>query len=253
MPSETGQRRDGTTVGSGHDPQRAVARAERTGSMAAATRRGRRTVERRQHSDRSPVRSDGRTQVVPPDGRPFAGAHRGAPAFRVGPTGYPASRAPPASPPTPAHRLVRTSSARCDGRRSAVRRCAGTASSPTRPPRSCSASGLLAWTSTVPRLPRHRPGPRRAPCSTGPDGGLLLWLAVRPPRLAARPARPGRRRVLTFHLPFIGAAMVLGGPTAGAWVAFLSTIERRELESQPWYGILANHSVSWSSGPSSAA
>jgi diguanylate cyclase (GGDEF)-like protein len=47
----------------------------------------------------------------------------------------------------------------------------------------------------------------------------------------------------TFHLPFIGAAMLLGGPTAGAWVAFLSTIERRELESQPWYGILANHAV----------
>ena len=35
--------------------------------------------------------------------------------------------------------------------------------------------------------------------------------------------------------------MILGGPTAGAWVAFLSSIERRELETQPWYGILANH------------
>jgi diguanylate cyclase (GGDEF)-like protein len=49
--------------------------------------------------------------------------------------------------------------------------------------------------------------------------------------------------VWTFHLPFIAAAMVLGGPTAGAWVGFLATIERRELESQPWYGTLANHSV----------
>ena len=37
--------------------------------------------------------------------------------------------------------------------------------------------------------------------------------------------------------------MVLGGPTAGAWVAFISTIERRELEEVPWYGALANHSV----------
>ena len=45
----------------------------------------------------------------------------------------------------------------------------------------------------------------------------------------------------TFHFPFIAAAMALGGPTAGAWVAFLSTLERRELESQPWYGTLANH------------
>jgi diguanylate cyclase (GGDEF)-like protein len=41
----------------------------------------------------------------------------------------------------------------------------------------------------------------------------------------------------------VAAATVLGGPTAGAWVAFLSTIERRELEQQPWYGVLANHSV----------
>ena len=47
----------------------------------------------------------------------------------------------------------------------------------------------------------------------------------------------------TFHLPFVGAATVLGGPTAGAWVAMLSTIERRELESQPWYGTLANHAA----------
>ena len=47
----------------------------------------------------------------------------------------------------------------------------------------------------------------------------------------------------TFHAPFVGAAMVLGGPTAGAWVAFLSTLELRELETQPWYGILANHAV----------
>jgi diguanylate cyclase (GGDEF)-like protein len=45
----------------------------------------------------------------------------------------------------------------------------------------------------------------------------------------------------TFHLPFVGAAMILGGPTAGAWVAFLATTDRRELQSQPWYGVLANH------------
>jgi diguanylate cyclase (GGDEF)-like protein len=37
--------------------------------------------------------------------------------------------------------------------------------------------------------------------------------------------------------------MVLGGPTAGGWVAFIATIERRELESAPWYGIVANHAV----------
>ena len=35
--------------------------------------------------------------------------------------------------------------------------------------------------------------------------------------------------------------MILGGPTAGAWVAILATTDRRELQSQPWYGVLANH------------
>ena len=47
---------------------------------------------------------------------------------------------------------------------------------------------------------------------------------------------------LTFHLPFIVAAMALGGPTAGALVALLGTIERRELEGEmPWYGAVSNH------------
>ena len=54
---------------------------------------------------------------------------------------------------------------------------------------------------------------------------------------------PGSSAVWTFHFPFVAAAMVLGGPTAGAWVGFLATLERRELESQPWYGTLANHAV----------
>ena len=72
----------------------------------------------------------------------------------------------------------------------------------------------------------------------------------RPPldRCSASRARPGVLRgpsghgVLTFHLPFIVAAMVLGGPIAGGWVAFLSSIERRELSGEvPWYGALANH------------
>jgi len=102
--------------------------------------------------------------------------------------------------------------------------------------------GILAWStaniSVWSSLDPHLPGTTLA----GADGGLLLWLMF---------GLLGSVRVLrtldgahiTFHLPFIGAAMILGGPTAGAWVAFLSTIERRELESQPWYGILANHSV----------
>jgi diguanylate cyclase (GGDEF)-like protein len=54
---------------------------------------------------------------------------------------------------------------------------------------------------------------------------------------------PGGHVTLTFHLPFIAAAMILGGPIAGAWVALLGTIERRELRDVPWYGTLANHAL----------
>ena len=52
---------------------------------------------------------------------------------------------------------------------------------------------------------------------------------------------PSGHGVLTFHLPFIVAAMVLGGPIAGGWVAFIASFERRELREMPWYGALANH------------
>ena len=48
---------------------------------------------------------------------------------------------------------------------------------------------------------------------------------------------------LTFHLPFIIAAMAVGGPAAGGIVALVSTIERRELREVPWYGTVANHAA----------
>ena len=77
----------------------------------------------------------------------------------------------------------------------------------------------------------------------GPSGGLLLWIAFGMiGSLRVLPA-PGGHSVWTFHFPFVAAATVLGGPTAGAWVAFVSTLERRELDSVPWYGTLANHAL----------
>ena len=77
----------------------------------------------------------------------------------------------------------------------------------------------------------------------GPAGGLLLWTGYgMMGSMRVLPA-PGGHSVWTFHLPFIAAAMVLGGPTAGGWVAFVSTLERRELEQAPWFGVLANHAV----------
>ena len=75
----------------------------------------------------------------------------------------------------------------------------------------------------------------------GTTGGVLLWTMfglLGSVRTVSGTATSGH---FTFHLPFVGAAMILGGPTAGAWVAILSTIERRELESQPWYGLVSNH------------
>lgn len=103
--------------------------------------------------------------------------------------------------------------------------------------------GLLAVT-TVTAGPwvTIDPGIGEGTVLSGPTGGLLLWLLYGLIG-SLRVLRVPGGSTMTFHLPFVGAAMVLGGPTAGAWVAFLSTIERRELETQPWYGILANHAT----------
>lgn len=103
--------------------------------------------------------------------------------------------------------------------------------------------GALAWTTlTIPLLPAIDPG-LEGTSLAGPEGGLLLWIAFGLVGSLRVLPLPGSSAVWTFHFPFVAAAMVLGGPTAGAWVALLATLERRELESQPWYGTLANHSV----------
>ncbi len=101
----------------------------------------------------------------------------------------------------------------------------------------------LAWaTLRIPISPTIDPD-MNGSAIAGPSGGMLLWIAFGMiGSLRVLPA-PGGHGVWTFHFPFVAAAMVLGGPTAGAWVAFVSTIERRELDSVPWYGALANHAV----------
>jgi diguanylate cyclase (GGDEF)-like protein len=102
---------------------------------------------------------------------------------------------------------------------------------------------LLVWTTLF--VPIRAPIDPQLPGTalTGPLGGTLLWVLFGFLGSLRVLRAPGGAGYLTFHLPFIGAALVLGGPTAGAWVAFLSTLERRELEQQPWYGLLANHAV----------
>ncbi len=94
----------------------------------------------------------------------------------------------------------------------------------------------------MPILPALDPGLTGTSLS-GPSGGLMLWLAFGLIGSLRVLPIPGSSAVWTFHFPFIAAAMVLGGPTAGAWVGFLATLERREIETRPWYGTLANHAV----------
>jgi diguanylate cyclase (GGDEF)-like protein len=81
--------------------------------------------------------------------------------------------------------------------------------------------------------------------SGGPEGillGLVFWVVIGLLG-GTRVERLHGHGVLTFHLPFIVAAMALGGPAAGAVVALVSTIEAREIREAPWYGVLANHAA----------
>jgi diguanylate cyclase (GGDEF)-like protein len=104
-------------------------------------------------------------------------------------------------------------------------------------------ASALAWaTANVPLnsgiaaggLPPILPDPRLA--------GLVFWTAVGLLGSAWVRGYSGRQ-VLTLHLPFIVAAMTLGGPVAGGWVAVLSSFEAREFREAPWFGILSNHAV----------
>jgi diguanylate cyclase (GGDEF)-like protein len=72
--------------------------------------------------------------------------------------------------------------------------------------------------------------------------GLLFWIAIGLLGSSRTKAYDGRA-VLTFHLPFIVAAMTLGGPVAGGWVAAIATLELRELREVPWFGTLSNHAI----------
>ena len=72
--------------------------------------------------------------------------------------------------------------------------------------------------------------------------GLLFWIAFGLLG-SARTKGYGGHAVLTFHLPFIVAAMALGGPVAGGWVAAIASIELRELREVPWFGTLSNHAI----------
>ena len=48
---------------------------------------------------------------------------------------------------------------------------------------------------------------------------------------------------MTFHMPFVVAGTILGGPLVGALMGIISVTEPRELRQAPWYGVIANHAI----------
>ena len=227
-------RRDGSPSGAGHDPQRPVAGVERTVRRPRDAGGSAERCEQQRGSIRTGPPSD--QTVVPrkclPDGRPIAAAERGAPD-----TGSSADT-------TSSRRRLAADAARHPADLPPARsRRRASSCSPTRACRSCSASARSSGRrrpcrccrpSTRGSMGAASPARRVGCCCGSPSGSSARCGCCRSREASA---------VWTFHFPFIAAAMVLGGPTAGAWVAFLATLERRELESQPWYGTLANHSV----------
>ena len=76
-----------------------------------------------------------------------------------------------------------------------------------------------------------------------PQAGLVFWCFVTLVA-SALPVRMPRGTMVGVSIAPLIAATVLGGPTAGAWVALVGTTELREVRGQvPWYGTLANHAA----------
>jgi HD domain len=71
--------------------------------------------------------------------------------------------------------------------------------------------------------------------------GLAFW-TVLTILTSALPVRMPRGILIGVSIAPIIAAITLGGPAAGGWVALVGTTELRELRGRiPWYGTLANH------------
>jgi len=71
--------------------------------------------------------------------------------------------------------------------------------------------------------------------------GVAFWTVITL-FAAAIPIRLPKGMMIDVSIAPIVAAMSLGGPAAGAWVALLGTTEMREIKGRiPWYGTVANH------------
>ena len=61
--------------------------------------------------------------------------------------------------------------------------------------------------------------------------GVAIWIAYALAGGTRMLRDPGGHATLTFHLPFIAAATILGGPVAGAWVAALGTVGAEQFDA----------------------
>jgi HD-GYP domain-containing protein (c-di-GMP phosphodiesterase class II) len=107
-----------------------------------------------------------------------------------------------------------------------------------------SALALLAATLVFPIDPRIalRLGPATSSPSSLEIGlGFLFWTILTLITSALPVKLPLGSHQAVAMAPVI-AAMTLGGPAVGAWVAGIGTTEMREVRGRiPWYGTLANH------------
>ena len=71
--------------------------------------------------------------------------------------------------------------------------------------------------------------------------GIGFWILISLAAAALPVTLPHGTRVDVTNAPTL-AAILLGGPAVGGWVALLGTTEVRELKGEvPWYGSLTNH------------
>ncbi len=71
--------------------------------------------------------------------------------------------------------------------------------------------------------------------------GILYWIGVSLAASALPVTMPRGTQHAVSTAPLM-AAIVLGGPAVGGWVATIGTIELREVRGRiPWYGTLTNH------------
>ncbi len=71
--------------------------------------------------------------------------------------------------------------------------------------------------------------------------GIAFWIVVTL-FASALPVRMPRGMLVAVSIAPVLAALSLGGPAVGTWVALIGTTEVREIRGRiPWYGTVANH------------